>query len=70
MRTWEVMPRIQRLGVAKEVDPRVFLCGEAYSSDQGWAEGAVNTAETVLQDHFGLPRAPWVHTIYDFGQSG
>ncbi len=64
--TWNVMPRVQRLGV--DEDPRIFMCGEAFSADQGWVEGAVNTAETVLQDHFGLPPAGWVHADYDFGR--
>jgi monoamine oxidase len=26
----------------------IFICGEAYSNDQGWAEGALETAELVL----------------------
>lgn len=28
---------------------QVFICGEAYSALQGWAEGALNTAECLLQ---------------------
>ena len=40
---------------------RVFLCGEAYSVSQGWVEGALNTAERMLEEHFGLPRPAWVH---------
>jgi hypothetical protein len=27
---------------------------------QGWAEGALQTAEHVLQDHLGLPRPTWL----------
>jgi hypothetical protein len=36
-------------------DLPVYICGEAWSQQlQGWAEGALITAETMLQDHFGL----------------
>ncbi len=34
-----------------------YICGEAYSHAQGWVEGALATAEKVLQQHLGL-RAP------------
>ena len=37
----------------------VYVCGEAYSNGQGWVEGALETAEMVLQEHFGLPAPPW-----------
>lgn len=32
----------------------VFVCGEAYSTRQGWVEGALQTAETMLVEHLGL----------------
>ncbi len=32
----------------------VFICGEAYSHAQGWVEGALQTAEDMLQRHWGL----------------
>lgn len=32
----------------------VFICGEAYSHAQGWVEGALQTAEDMLQNHLGL----------------
>jgi monoamine oxidase len=35
----------------------VFICGEAYSHDQGWVEGALKTADCVL-DKLGLPMPP------------
>jgi hypothetical protein len=40
----------------------VFICGEAYSHQQGWVEGALATAENMLQRHLGLgpPPAPLV----------
>jgi hypothetical protein len=33
----------------------VYICGEAYSHEQGWAEGALQTAELMLTRYFGLP---------------
>ncbi|MBW4024525.1 MAG: FAD-dependent oxidoreductase [Proteobacteria bacterium] len=36
-----------------------YLCGEAYSTNQTWVEGALQTAEIVLQDRLGLHRAEW-----------
>lgn len=38
-----------------------YICGEAYSQGQTWAEGALQTAELVLQQRFGLPPPPWVN---------
>lgn len=32
----------------------VYICGEAYSHAQGWVEGALATAEDMLQHHLGL----------------
>ncbi|CAN5843314.1 MAG: FAD-dependent oxidoreductase [Gemmatimonadetes bacterium] len=55
-KSWEVIPRIAQ--------PRpgfpVYICGEAYSNGQGWVEGALETAELVLQDHFHLAAPEWV----------
>jgi monoamine oxidase len=33
----------------------VHVCGECWSHEQGWVEGALQTAESMLQQHFGLP---------------
>ena len=40
----------------------VYVCGDAYSHAQGWVEGALATAEEMLQTHLGLepPPAPLV----------
>jgi monoamine oxidase len=38
-----------------------YLCGEAYSTVQTWAEGALETAEIVLRQRLGLPKADWQH---------
>ena len=37
-------------------DENVFICGEAYSNDQGWAEGALETAEHMLIKDMNVPR--------------
>ncbi|HKD09457.1 MAG TPA: FAD-dependent oxidoreductase [Bryobacteraceae bacterium] len=67
LKSWEVMPRIRTLSRPEDPDPRIFLCGEAWSNQQGWVEGALNTTEMVLETHFGLPRPGWVASSYDFG---
>ena len=36
------------------VDAPIFIVGEAYSNDQAWVEGAYCTAESVLNDFFGI----------------
>lgn len=38
----------------------LYVCGEAYSFDQGWVEGALERAEAVLQRHFGLKPPTWL----------
>lgn len=35
-------------------DANIFIVGEAYSNDQAWVEGAFCTAESVLNDFFGV----------------
>jgi hypothetical protein len=42
----------------------VYVLGEAYSGAQGWVEGALTTAELVLTDHLGIPKAPWIGDYY------
>jgi monoamine oxidase len=58
VKSWEVIPAITR----PRADLDVYICGEAYSDGQGWVEGALQTAEIVLQKHFGLPAPDWVGT--------
>jgi monoamine oxidase len=39
---------------------RVYICGDAYSHAQGWVEGALATAEEMLQKpHLGLAAPAW-----------
>jgi lysine 2-monooxygenase len=39
----------------------VYIVGEAYSYGQGWVEGALDTAESTLQEFFGLKQPHWLH---------
>ncbi len=55
-KSWEVIPRM----VHPMHDLPVYICGEAYSNQQGWVEGALETAELVLQHHFHLRPPAWV----------
>jgi monoamine oxidase len=45
----------------------IFICGEAYSNNQGWVEGALQTSERMLEEHFGMPRPGWLDPSYDLG---
>jgi hypothetical protein len=38
----------------------VYVCGEAWSHQQGWVEGALETADDVLENLLGLPRPDWL----------
>jgi len=53
---WKVMPEIRKPVKTEDV----FICGEAYSINQGWVEGALQTAELMLEEHFGLKRPSWL----------
>ncbi|MEP6778556.1 MAG: NAD(P)/FAD-dependent oxidoreductase [Gemmatimonadaceae bacterium] len=48
--SWEVVNTI----VHPRADVPVYICGSAYSHEQGWVEGALNTAELMLKKCFNL----------------
>jgi hypothetical protein len=49
-------------------DVPVYICGEAYSDQQGWVEGALCTAESMLQEHFDMDYpTDWLPDKYYFG---
>jgi len=52
----EVMCRMRK----PVADQDIHIVGEAYSFDQGWVEGALDTAESMLEDFFGLKRPVWL----------
>ena len=41
-------------------DQEIYIVGEAYSYEQGWVEGALNTAESMLEQFFGLSKPAWL----------
>ena len=53
---WKVMPRVRHPLASEDI----YICGEAYSTNQGWVEGALQTTEHVLRDHFGLAAPGWL----------
>lgn len=46
---------------------QVHICGEAYSDQQGWVEGAFCVAEKMLQEYFGMTRPSWLNPDYYLG---
>ncbi|MFT3728990.1 MAG: NAD(P)/FAD-dependent oxidoreductase [Terricaulis sp.] len=56
-RSWDARKQIR--SPAKNL----FVCGEAFAERHGWVEGALNSAEAVVQ-HFGVGRPPWVDGSY------
>ena len=50
VRSWEVKKKIVN---PFGKDRPLYICGEAYSDAQGWVEGALQTADMVLEK-FGL----------------
>ncbi|TGE22265.1 amine oxidoreductase [Hymenobacter aquaticus] len=41
-------------------DQDIHIVGEAYSYDQGWVEGSLDTAEAMLQKYFQLDPPSWL----------
>jgi monoamine oxidase len=62
-KSWEVIPRVRQ----PVADAKIYVCGEAWSTTQGWVEGALQTAEQVLRQKFGLPGPDWLPTDAHLG---
>ena len=45
VKTWEQVPKM----IQPDLSWPVYVCGEAYSSSQGWVEGALETADLVIE---------------------
>ena len=45
----------------------VYICGSCYSNVQAWVQGALNSAELMLEEHFNLKRPDWLPASYDLG---
>lgn len=52
----DVRPKIARL----DEEQPVYIVGEAYSSTQGWVEGALETSEYVLKNYFEMSDPAWL----------
>jgi hypothetical protein len=65
-KSWEIVPRMVKPLSAFPV----YVCGEAYSGTQTWVEGALETAELVLQKHLHLPAPAWARPAAPSGSSG
>ncbi len=46
-------------------DVNLFICGEAYSDEQGWTEGAFKSSERILTLKFKLPLNPNMAQAFD-----
>jgi monoamine oxidase len=65
---WKANYRLDEImwRMLKPVDKEdIFIVGEAYSIGQGWVEGALDTAETMLEEYFDLQRPTWLDPSYD-----
>jgi hypothetical protein len=63
-RFWEIIKKMRKPLAGRAV----YICGEAYSNKQGWVEGALQTTERMLEDHFSIPRPDaWLPAEYDLG---
>ena len=56
VKSWEVMPAVRTPlpGIA------LHIVGEAWSTDQGWVEGAFQTVEALLVDDLKLAPPTWI----------
>lgn len=54
--SWKVMASLRR------PDPElgIHVCGEAFCAYQSWVEGALTSAEVLLQEEFGLGAPHWL----------
>jgi hypothetical protein len=63
-RSWEIAGKLVR----PFVDADLYTCGEAFSGEQGWIEGALKSAERMLES-IGVPSPPpWVDKAEYEGQ--
>lgn len=55
-KSWEILNDMTQ----PVTDVHCYVCGEAYSTNQTWVEGALQTAEIVLQKRFKLKKPDWL----------
>jgi len=51
-----------------KINEEIHICGEAYSDQQGWIEGAFCVAEKMLQEEFGMAHPEWLNKDYYLGR--
>ncbi|CAM1372858.1 FAD-dependent oxidoreductase [Tenacibaculum xiamenense] len=56
---WNTMRPYHIEGVSEKFD-NIYVVGEGYSIFQGWIEGALWTAEAVLENYFDLEKENWM----------
>jgi hypothetical protein len=44
-------------------DSELYVANEAYSTQLGWSEGSLVSAENLLLDYFGAEPAPWQRDV-------
>lgn len=56
VKSWEIQERMRkpRAGVP------LYVVGSAYSNEQGWVNGALQSVEATLEASFALPRPGWL----------
>lgn len=73
--TWKVQSRGWQIEhrITEPLDD-LYICGEAYSNEQGWIEGALKTTERLLIDKLNLDIPSWfpgkARDFYDYIESG
>ena len=55
-KSWEIMQEMTK----PVSDFPCYICGEAWSENQTWVEGSLQTSEIVLQKHFKLSPPKWM----------
>lgn len=63
--SWKIIPKIRQPNAKLPL----YICGEAYSQRQGWVEGAINSAETVLR-LIGVDEPDWLSKGFMFEVQG
>jgi monoamine oxidase len=54
--SWNIGVKSQNVKekILKPADAPLYICGEAYSDAQGWVEGALQTADMMLEKYFDI----------------
>jgi lysine 2-monooxygenase len=60
---WKIGENAAAIGARmRQPDPqrKLYVCGEAWSRQQGWVEGALETADALLEENLRLPARAWM----------